>query len=196
MLTCSVIVSCPRLEWSKRLGAFLVGIWTVLFGLGCTPRHDWRVVNDPDGRWSATLPGKPVEVTRQLTLPTAADTGLPISLRLYAVRVGETRFTIGLAEPVSTSTGSALEEIRQGLETAMLRNLRATVSSRGQAPHRFGAKGEIQVEPNAPPVAAFLEMQTFIHAGAVIEALVVGPVSEQHGEAIEQFFESLRVPAR
>ncbi len=194
MLTCSVIVSCPRLERFNRLGAFLVGIWAVFFGLGCTPRHDWRVVNDPDGRWSATLPGKPVEVTRKLTLPTASEAGLPISLRLYAVRVGETRFTVGLAEPVST--GSALEEIRQGLETAMLRNLRATVSSRGQAPHRFGAKGEIQVKPDSPPVAAFLEMQTFIHAGAVIEALVVGPVSEQHGEAIEQFFESLRVPAQ
>lgn len=190
----SAIVPRPRLERSKRFGTFLGGILAVFFVLGCTPLHDWRVVNDPDGRWSATLPGKPVEVTRQLTLPIASDAGLPISLRLHAVRVGETRFTIGLAEPLSR--GSALEEIRLGLETAMLRNLRATVSSRGEAPHRFGAKGEIQVEPNAPPVAAFLEMQTFIHAGAVIEALVVGPVSEQHGEAIEQFFESLRVPAR
>ena len=52
------------------------------------------------------------------------------------------------------------------------------------------------VEANQPPVPAFLEMTTAVQAGVVVEALVAEPQSERNQEAIEQFFDSLRVPAQ
>jgi hypothetical protein len=171
---------------------------------GCSPTHDWRIVRDPEGRWSVTLPGKPVEVTRQLSLAMPNGGEQPISLRLHAAKVGETRFTMGVAQPLGSSGQAAsaplLEGIRKGLEVAMLRNLRATVedgraesSSTGS---RFRATGEIALKANAPAVPAFLEMTTLVQGGVVIEALVAGPMSERNEQAIEQFFDSLRVPAQ
>ena len=167
---------------------------------GCSPTHDWRIVRDPEGRWSVTLPGKPVEVTRQLSLAMPNGSEQPISLRLHAAKVGETRFTVGVAQPLGEATGPVLEGIRKGLEAAMLRNLRATVEdgraeSSSTSP-RFRATGAIALKANAPAVPAFLEMTTLVQGGVVIEALVAGPMSERNEQAIEQFFDSLRVPAQ
>jgi hypothetical protein len=167
---------------------------------GCSPTHDWRIVRDPEGRWSVTLPGKPVEVTRQLSLAMPNGGEQPISLRLHAAKVGETRFTMGVAQPLGEATGPVLEGIRKGLEVAMLRNLRATVedgrAASSSTGSRFRATGEVALKANAPAVPAFLEMTTLVQGGVVIEALVAGPMSERDEQAIEQFFDSLRVPAQ
>jgi hypothetical protein len=181
------------LGWPALLAA---AVWLT----GCSPTHDWRIVRDPEGRWSVTLPGKPVEVTRQLSLAMPNGSEQPISLRLHAAKVGETRFTVGVAQPLGEATGPVLEGIRKGLEAAMLRNLRATVEdgraeSSSTSP-RFRATGEIALKANAPAVPAFLEMTTLVQGDVVIEALVAGPMSERNEQAIEQFFDSLRVPAQ
>ncbi len=187
---------CPQKMWLGWPALLAAAVWLT----GCSPTHDWRIVRDPEGRWSVTLPGKPVEVTRQLSLAMPNGSEQPISLRLHAAKVGETRFTVGVAQPLGEATGPVLEGIRKGLEAAMLRNLRATVedgraesSSTGS---RFRATGEIALKANAPAVPAFLEMTTLVQGGVVIEALVAGPMSERNEQAIEQFFDSLRVPAQ
>ena len=187
---------CPQKMWLGWPALLAAAVWLT----GCSPTHDWRIVRDPEGRWSVTLPGKPVEVTRQLSLAMPNGSEQPISLRLHAAKVGETRFTVGVAQPLGEATGPVLEGIRKGLEAAMLRNLRATVED-GRAESsstgpRFRATGEIALKANAPAVPAFLEMTTLVQGGVVIEALVAGPMSERNEQAIEQFFDSLRVPAQ
>jgi len=187
---------CPQKMWLGWPALLAAAVWLT----GCSPTHDWRIVRDPEGRWSVTLPGKPVEVTRQLSLAMPNGSEQPISLRLHAAKVGETRFTVGVAQPLGEATGPVLEGIRKGLEAAMLRNLRATVEdgraeSSSTSP-RFRATGEIALKANAPAVPAFLEMTTLVQGGVVIEALVAGPMSERNEQAIEQFFDSLRVPAQ
>ncbi len=198
------IVSRARPWRLLRLQKMWLGWPALLAGIvwltGCSPTHDWRVVRDPEGRWSVTLPGKPVEVTRQLSLAMPNGGEQPISLRLHAAKVGETRFTVGVAQPLGEATGPVLEGLRKGLEAAMLRNLRATVEdgrteSSSTSP-RFRATGEIALKADAPAVPAFLEMTTLVQGGVVIEALVAGPMSERNEQAIEQFFDSLRVPAQ
>jgi hypothetical protein len=182
-----------RLGWPLLLAGI---VWLT----GCSPTHDWRMVRDPEGRWSVTLPGKPVEVTRQVSLTLPDGSEQLISLRLHAAKVGETRFTMGVAQPLGLSEKPAsaplLEGIRKALEAAMLRNLRATVDDASVKGPGFRATGEMPVEANRPPVPAFLEMTTVVQAGVVVEALVAGPQSERNQEAIEQFFDSLRVPAQ
>ncbi len=187
---------CPQKMWLGWPALLAAAVWLT----GCSPTHDWRIVRDPEGRWSVTLPGKPVEVTRQLSLAMPNGSEQPISLRLHAAKVGETRFTVGVAQPLGEATGPVLEGIRKGLEAAMLRNLRATVEdgraeSSSTSP-RFRATGEIALKADAPAVPAFLEMTTLVQGGVVIEALVAGPMSERNEQAIEQFFDSLRVPAQ
>jgi len=187
---------CPQKMWLGWPALLAAAVWLT----GCSPTHDWRIVRDPEGRWSVTLPGKPVEVTRQLSLAMPNGSEQPISLRLHAAKVGETRFTVGVAQPLGEATGPVLEGVRKGLEAAMLRNLRATVEdgraeSSSTSP-RFRATGEIALKANAPAVPAFLEMTTLVQGGVVIEALVAGPMSERNEQAIEQFFDSLRVPAQ
>ena len=182
-----------RLGWPLLLAGI---VWLT----GCSPTHDWRMVRDPEGRWSVTLPGKPVEVTRQVSLTLPDGSEQLISLRLHAAKVGETRFTMGVAQPLGLSgkpaSAALLEGMRKALEAAMLRNLRATVDDASVKGPRFRATGEMPVEANQPPVPAFLEMTTAVQAGVVVEALVAGPQSERNQEAIEQFFDSLRVPAQ
>jgi len=187
---------CPQKMWLGWPALLAAAVWLT----GCSPTHDWRIVRDPEGRWSVTLPGKPVEVTRQLSLAMPNGGEQSISLRLHAAKVGETRFTVGVAQPLGEATGPVLEGIRKGLEAAMLRNLRATVEdgraeSSSTSP-RFRATGEIALKADAPAVPAFLEMSTLVQGGVVIEALVAGPMSERNEQAIEQFFDSLRVPAQ
>jgi len=187
---------CPQKMWLGWPALLAAAVWLT----GCSPTHDWRIVRDPEGRWSVTLPGKPVEVTRQLSLAMPNGSEQPISLRLHAAKVGETRFTVGVAQPLGEATGPVLEGIRKGLEAAMLRNLRATVEdgraeSSSTSP-RFRATGAIALKANAQAVPAFLEMTTLVQGGVVIEALVAGPMSERNEQAVEQFFDSLRVPAQ
>lgn len=165
---------------------------------GCSPRFDWRVVRHPEGLWVATLPDKPVVVTRTVQLLIQGHPQ-PIDMELRSVRVGEQTFTMGVARNADSQLGR--EAIRLALEEAMVHNIQGKVLERGnrllvslQGPVQVSllrATGSIRLSAQAPTEPAVLMMQSLVLGPVVIEAVVAGPQQGFSQEAADQFMESV-----
>jgi hypothetical protein len=163
--------------------------------IGCSPQYDWRVIRDDLGG-SAMFPGKPVEVTRPISIAGLKD---PVELTLRSAKISETLFTIG-------SIPKANESTRRAIEAAMLANIqakpesveRSTVVIQGLAYIDVKARGEMRLAAGAPPVEARLWMRSATLTdsadvtGRVVEALVVGPAAEWSDEQAEQFMSGFK----
>ena len=186
-------------------GAFGLCTAALVFGTGCTPRLNWRVVRHPEGLWTASFPAKPVSFSRTLSLPLRKGAAA-IRLTLWAAVIDEQRFTLGIAQPMPeaaraeadarpTGPDPLLADLARGLKEAMLRNI-ASESTPGEAmdtlpAERLSAIGSLRLVPDAPPVSARLEMRTWVRAPYVFEAKVVGPVEGFDLDAADQFLSSV-----
>lgn len=188
---------------------FAVGLLSILL-VGCSPRLDWREIQDDAAGWRATFPGKPVEVSRQLSLPDGLGS---IRLTLRSTRVDDAMFAVGWADADSPA-------VREALESAMLANIAADVASTqrktvvtfGQQMMEVIAAGRMRLTPDGPPIPARLMMRSTITAhGAVpdtsendkrpnrwrvIEIIAVGPTAQITDDDARQFVESLRISAK
>ncbi len=160
----------------------------------CSPKHDWRVVSNHDLGWQATFPAKPVQFSRELTLP---GTSAPVRLTLSSAKVDEAMFAVGWIANGNEST-------RKALEAAMLANINArgnsiqasNVSVSGLPAKAIAAKGEMRVQAGKEPVPVRMIMRSLTIGGQqpmVIEIIAVGPEADLPGDIAEQFIESLRI---
>ncbi len=165
--------------------------------LGCTPTMDWRVVHHADGGWKALFPAKPVEVSRNLVLPSAQR---QVTLTLKSARIDHTMYAVG-----HIANGSKAN--REELEAAMLANIRTTPDQVVRSEvlvqnHRFveiRANGLMLVDPVKPAVPARLIMRSALISlpsglpARVIEIIAVGPKDELTEEHARQFVDSLEL---
>lgn len=213
-----------RLFCARSIGSLsrigFIGLFTTItpFLWACTPTLNWRTVRHPDGLWQATFPGKPVMVVRTIPLSHQGRVQ-PIELTLWATKVQEHRFTLGVARisgegpdhPKAQNTSAlSTQEIAESLESAMVRNIQGQrlapsglsgYSSLQGVPTnlsiirrpRISATGQIQLDLKKDPVAAILSMQTWVTPTQVIEALVIGPEEGFLSEASDQFIASVEI---
>jgi len=176
--------------------SFLAFVWLA----GCSPKFDWRDVRQEEAGWLASFPGKTVEVSRGLSLPSAAA---PVILTLRSTRIDENLFAVGWVM-------NGNESVRKSLETAMITNINAVPStviyrrialsgSEGVAATEVRATGEVRtdtVPSDKPGVVTKLWMRSVTISGSVprvIEIIAVGPADTLTEEVAEQFLESLRI---
>ena len=160
----------------------------------CSPKHDWRVVHNQELGWQATFPAKPVQFSRELTLP---GTATPVRLTLSSAKVDEAMFAVGWITNGNEST-------RKALESAMLANINAppgsirdsNVSISGLPARALQAKGEMRIQAGKEAVPVRMVMRSLTIGGQqpmVIEIIAVGPESDLASDIAEQFVESLRL---
>jgi len=176
--------------------SFLALVWLA----GCSPKFDWRDVRQEEAGWLASFPGKTVEVSRGLSLPSSAA---PVILTLRSTRIDENLFAVGWVM-------NGNESVRKSLETAMITNINAAPStviyrrialtgSEGVAATEVRATGEVRtdtVPSDKPGVVTKLWMRSITISGSVprvIEIIAVGPADTLTEEVAEQFLESLRI---
>lgn len=118
----------------------------------CAPEYDWREVRSTHDGWFAMLPGKPVSLTRRISLDS-----LEVSMSMQGARVGETTFTIAVAE-LPDDAPATRDRAVAAMRAGMLRNIGAgaatgPASSAGTAAVP-GAVGPVAVAPAAPAAVA------------------------------------------
>jgi hypothetical protein len=166
----------------------------VLLLAGCSPKHDWRMIGNYEHGWQATFPAKPVQFSRELTLP---GTTAPVTLTLSSAKIDEAMFAVGWIVNGNEST-------RRALESAMLANINAQKNSivqsnatvSGLSANAIRANGEMRIQAGKEPVPVRLHMRSVSISAPqpmVIEIIAVGPVTDLTAETAEQFVESLRI---
>ena len=172
----------------------LIAVIAVALG-GCTPTFDWREVRHDSAGWAAVFPGKPVEVTRTLTLKESGNT---ITFSLKSARIDDVMFAVGWA-------ANANKAVQEQLESAMLTNIGASADQIHKTATVIDSKpaieieatGRIQIAANEPPREAKLLMRSVLvkdrNNSPVIEIIVVGPADRYSVQAAQQFVESLQI---
>lgn len=184
-----------RALWAAGLFVLVAGLLSA-----CTPTYDWRSVADESQGWQALFPGKPAMVERTISMRIGQEER-SVTLMLRAVRIQEQTFTVGVAKFVNPAHSTNLKGLAESLRQSRIQNIRGEVitptkTDTGASESAMGlvtAKGQIQLKPNAAPVAATLMTFSKLYRDQVIEAIVVGPAEGFHQEAAQQFLESLRI---
>jgi hypothetical protein len=186
---------------TARLGLFC----TCLLIAGCTPKMDWREIRQETAGFKAMFPGKPLEVSRKLSLGQPPEA---ITLTLQSARIDDVMFAVGWID-------NARPGHRQQLEEAMLANIqavpdsirRSSIGSAGRPAHELVARGMMRLDPAGPLVEARLWMRTMdvlieipgMGKGTakptlrIIEAIVVGPASQANEEDAQQFLNAFQL---
>jgi hypothetical protein len=186
-----------RALWAAGLFVLVAGLLSA-----CTPTYDWRSVADESQGWQALFPGKPAMVERTISMRIGQEER-SVTLMLRAVRIQEQTFTVGVAKFVNPAHSTNLKGLAESLRQSRIQNIRGEVitptktkadtEASESAMGLVTAKGQIQLKPNAAPVAATLMTFSKLYRDQVIEAIVVGPAEGFHQEAAQQFLESLRI---
>ena len=182
-----------RAFWAAGLFVFVASLLSA-----CSPTYDWRSVADESQGWQALFPGKPAMVERTISMRVGQEER-SVTLMLRAVRIQEQTFTIGVAKFANPAHNTNLKGLAESLRQSRIQNIRGEVITPAKAEASESAlglvtaKGQIQLKPNAAPVAATLMTFSKSHRDQVIEAIVVGPSEGFHQEAAQQFLESLRI---
>lgn len=176
--------------------------------VACTPALNWRVVQDPDGFWRALFPQKPVEFSREISLPT----GQRLALTLWAVRMDLLQLSVGVAQPTGGQRWrpedypaliSALRQARvatlqsapaAGAERALGPNSLSGVAD-AQVPPALGgrrfdrllATGRIPTDPQGGTAAARLWAEHRPFPQRIVEALAIGPDTAEVRAVAEEF---------
>lgn len=167
--------------------------------LACSPKYDWREVRHEEAKWKAIFPGKPVEVSRALSLP---DSKAVVTLTLRSAKIDENLFAVGWISNTTPSTAAHLE-------AAMLANIgaqpesiqRKTIDIDGQQIQELRAKGMMRASPTDPAKEATLWMRTVTRSTPpgdgrasgtqVIEVIALGPSDRLLQADAELFVKSL-----
>lgn len=198
----------------RSVNRIMRAVWmaTVLScATGCTPKYDWRILDNEEFGWVATFPAKPVEVTRRVAME-GFET--PVGLTLKSARIDNTMFAVGWVAREAAPPGSTpalrqrpadAEKIRKALQQAMLKNLdhdaqtikesEVVLANQLSAKALF-AKGKMRLNKDAPAIDAVLWMRSQANPNArllAIEIIAVGPSGEIPEEIALQFIESLRL---
>lgn len=180
----------------------------------CTPKMDWRDIREEGAGWKATFPGKPVEVTRKLTLK---HTDQVVTLTLKSTRIDDVMYAVGWITDAHADTGRHLQEAMLANITAKPDTIRRTSAVlQDRAIEEIEAQGLMRLDPMAAPVEARLWMRTLAipvagpatkkGTGAyakdrsmaqpairVLEIIVVGPTAQIREEDARHFIDSFQL---
>ncbi len=181
--------------------------------VACTPALNWRVVQDPDGFWRALFPQKPVEFSREISLPT----GQRLALTLWAVRMDLLQLSVGVAQPtggqrwrpedypalisalrqarvatIGASTSVAATGIQQDRPSepnflSGVADAQVPPALGGRRFDRLLATGRIPTDPQGGTAAARLWAEHRPFPQRIVEALAIGPDTAEVRAVAEEF---------
>jgi hypothetical protein len=153
----------------------------------CNPKYNWRDYSSQDAPYRVMFPGKPDSHTRNIELD-----GLKVDMTMTATEVDGVMFAVGSAEvPDPARAQAALE----AMQTAMVRNIGATVTRKSPAAATAPAQGApIDIEAsgsrNGKPTRLIGHFEA--RGARVYQVIVVGEASSIPAEQVKQFMSSFK----
>lgn len=158
----------------------------------CSPRYDWRTVNDDAGRYSVSFPGKPALDTRDVDI----GGGAHWPMRMQTASVKDAVFAVGavaLPDTRATSRQAALDFVTQGIARNVgtpgtSREVRIQGTDGRPLPAReWRASGQIPgTRQQRAVIARFVATDTRVY-----EAVVIAEHAPPDAE-VRQFLDSFR----
>ncbi|MGI4983673.1 MAG: hypothetical protein ACRYGL_10180 [Janthinobacterium lividum] len=97
----------------RAVGIVAAAALSVMLG-ACSPKYDWRTLNDEAGRYSVSFPGKPSLDVRDVDI----GGGVRLPMRMQTAAVRDAVFAVGavaLADARPASRQAALDFVTQGI---------------------------------------------------------------------------------
>jgi len=163
----------------------------------CSPKFNWREVQNEAGLYAITMPSKPTSFSRDIDL-----NGSKTSMTMTATEVDKNTFAVGTAElPDATTAQISLN----AMKLALVRNINGTITSEKvvtmpqsqQADAGKLAVTEIEASGPASPATDGQPRLLFARFIAkdkrVYQVLVTGPAQELKRNNVDTFLSSFRL---
>ncbi|MYM26224.1 hypothetical protein GTP46_26700 [Duganella sp. FT135W] len=162
----------------KRLAPLLL----TLALCACSPKYDWRDYRSSDAPYAVLFPGKPASQTRSIKLEQ-----LEVSMTMSAANVDGVVFAVGSAQLADAAQAPAAVD---AMQTAMLNNISATVTSSNQLAN--GAR-EVDASGTEKGQAMRLIGRFVAKDNRIYQAVVIGPAAKIEAEPVETFLTSFKL---
>jgi hypothetical protein len=153
----------------------------------CNPEYNWRDYSSQEAAYRVMFPGKPASHTRNVDLD-----GLKVDMTMTATEVDGVMFAVGSAKvPDPARAQAAL----QAMQTAMVRNIGATVTRESTAAATAPAQGapiaiEASGSRNGKPTRLIGQFEA--RGARVYQVVVVGAAASIPAEQVKQFMSSFK----
>ena len=180
------IVSMTPFSSFLRAGGLALAA-ALLLG-ACSPDYNWREVRGKDAPFLVLLPGKPATHVRDIDLD-----GLRVSMSMTAAEVDGVTFAVGSAQvPGPEAVAPALAAMR----TALVRNIRGTVTQEKSLPAPAGAIAPVDIaargtDRGGQPILLFARFAA--RDTRVYQAIVVGNEKAVVPETVDTFMTSFKL---
>ena len=174
-----------------RSAAAFAGLAVALLMTACSPKYDWRAVNDDTGRYAATFPGKPSLDERSITVD-----GRDLPMRMQTASVDEVVFAVGTVV-LPEGAASLHSSVQTFVEQGIARNIGSPIAptdveitaadGRKLAGREWRAEGLIPgTKQGRSVIARFVSTDTRVY-----EAVIVSEHPPKK-ELIDQFFDGFK----
>lgn len=164
---------------ARLLGASLL---MLMLG-GCDPHYNWRDYQGKDAPYAVLMPGKPATHTRDVQLG-----DITVAMTMTATEVDGVVFAVGSAPLADAAQAPAA---LQSMQTALVRNIGAAVTSQAAAADGAGSTVEAKGMRNGQPT---LLIGRFIaRERRVYQVVVIGPERHVNREQVVTFLDSFKL---
>lgn len=131
----------------------------------CDPHYNWRTYQSHDAPYAVLMPGKPATHTRDVQLG-----DITVAMTMTAAEVDDVVFAVGSAQLADAAQAPAA---LQAMQTALMRNIGATVTSQAAAGEGTDSTIEAKGMRNGQPtllIGRFIARERRIYQVVVIGA--------------------------
>lgn len=163
----------------------------LVFLAACTPKYDWRTVQDTSAPYTVLLPAKPSSLTRTVNLG-----GIQASMTMTAAEVDDVTFAVGTAELADMDQARAALAV---MKDTMVRNIGGVILQEKNVADPAGLRIDVDAGPStsAVPVArggktSILHARFIVRGKRVYQVIAVGPAKTMRAEAVDTFLTSFK----
>ena len=151
----------------------------------CDPHYNWRDYQSKDAPYAVLMPGKPATQTRDVQLG-----AITVGMTMTAAEVDHVVFAVGSA-PLADATQAPAA--LQAMQTALVRNIGAAVTSQAAAPDGAGSTVNVEAKGMRNGQPTLLIGRFIARDRRVYQVVVIGPEREIKREQVATFFGSFKL---
>lgn len=180
----------PSLSSFNSLAIRTLVLLCVISLSACSPKFDWREVNDNDAPYVALFPAKPNYHTKELELD-----GIRVKMTMTGADVDKLSFAVAYAK-IETAENNleknkqAQARILAAMQAGMINNIHGTIIAQSANPIKDSITviGRSQNGKEVRLVGRFIA-----HGPYVLQAVVIGENKSFTPENLEMFFSSIKL---
>jgi hypothetical protein len=169
---------------------YVTAALALLLATGCSPKYNWRDHVSRDGHYRVLFPARPSSVTRVVDLD-----GMRVAMTMTAADIEGATFAVGTAEAQDAAGAQAA---LAAMQTALVRNIRATVTSEKVAAASNDSDTRAARDVDASGTQKGEPMRLVGHFEArgkrFYQVVVLGKTKSMPAEQVEQFLSSFKIP--